>query len=163
MHKLSLETSRLKLILQSTDEVLAFLDTMSAEDRAQVSPAWIEMMRNSPPGPWTHAFKVLSRADEQTVLGNCAFKGPPNSDGAVEIAYGIEPQHQNQGIATEAAQALVAYALEDDSVRQVIAHTMENDNASSRVLVKCGFQCVGQIEDPEDGMVWRWEKDPLAV
>ena len=31
-------------------------------------------------------------------------------------------------------------------------------NASTRVLTKCGFRHVGEVMDPEDGLVWRWEK-----
>jgi len=31
-------------------------------------------------------------------------------------------------------------------------------NASQRVLAKCGFQYVGEITDPEDGLVWRFER-----
>jgi RimJ/RimL family protein N-acetyltransferase len=27
-----------------------------------------------------------------------------------------------------------------------------------RVLAKCGFQHIGEVIDPEDGLVWRWEK-----
>jgi len=38
------------------------------------------------------------------------------------------------------------------------SHTYGADNASARVLTKCGFKEVGQVMDPEDGMVWRWER-----
>ena len=31
-------------------------------------------------------------------------------------------------------------------------------NASTRVLTKCGFRHIGQVIDPEDGPVWRWER-----
>ena len=27
-------------------------------------------------------------------------------------------------------------------------------NASARVLTKCGFKAVGEVIDPEDGLVW---------
>jgi hypothetical protein len=26
-----------------------------------------------------------------------------------------------------------------------------------RVLEKLGFTCVGEVVDPEDGLVWRWD------
>jgi len=28
----------------------------------------------------------------------------------------------------------------------------------ARVLECCGFECVGEVMDPEDGLVWRWER-----
>ena len=38
------------------------------------------------------------------------------------------------------------------------AHTAPTANASTRVLAKCGFDFVGEVMDPEDGRVWRWER-----
>ena len=63
-----------------------------------------------------------------------------------------------KGYATEAAEALVSYALADPRVRVVRAHTFEKANASTRVLTKCGFGYIGEVIEPEDGLVWRWEK-----
>ena len=76
-----------------------------------------------------------------------------------EISYGVNPDHQRKGYATEAAQALTAYAFRSGQVRVVWAHTLPEPNASTRVLTKCGFRRVGEVIDPEDGLVWRWEKD----
>ena len=79
-------------------------------------------------------------------------------EGVVEIAYGIDPDHQGRGYATEAAAALVEFALATDTVRLVRAHTLPESNASTRVLTKCGFEHIGEHIDPEDGLVWRWER-----
>ena len=76
----------------------------------------------------------------------------------VEIAYGIVPGYQGQGYATEAAAALVEFAFGSGQVSAVRAHTVPTTNASTRVLKKCGFQCLGEVDDPEDGVVWRWER-----
>jgi len=65
--------------------------------------------------------------------------------------------HQGQGYATEAAEALVRYAIDSGQVGTVCAHTLPEANASTRVLTKCGLECVGEVVDPEDGLVWRWE------
>jgi [ribosomal protein S5]-alanine N-acetyltransferase len=74
----------------------------------------------------------------------------------VEIAYGVDPE-QNRGYATEAAAALVAFAFDSGQVRIVRAHTFAEESASNRVLTRCGFRPVGQVIEPEDGLVWRWE------
>jgi [ribosomal protein S5]-alanine N-acetyltransferase len=76
----------------------------------------------------------------------------------VEIAYGIAPSYEGHGYATEAAKALVAFALERVDVTSIRAHTKPENNASGRVLSKSGFHQVGEVEDPEDGPVWRWER-----
>lgn len=96
-------------------------------------------------------------------IGQCGFKGPPEADGVAEIAYGVDPDQQGKGYATEAAEALVIYAFGSGRVRLVRAHTLPERNASTRVLTKCGFSHIGEVIDPEDGLVWQWEKRQEAV
>ncbi len=43
------------------------------------------------------------------------------------------------------------------------AHTLPENNASAHVLKKCGFDFVGEVVDPEDGRIWRWERAVAAV
>ncbi|GAA5505511.1 hypothetical protein Rcae01_00956 [Novipirellula caenicola] len=31
------------------------------------------------------------------------------------------------------------------------------------MLTKCGFPHIGEVMDPDNGLVWRWEKHPIAV
>ena len=154
--RLVIPTERLDLDLESTEALLARVEAMSPADRAEVSPAWLAQLRAAAPGdPWTHGFAMVERASG-TVVGSCGYKGPPGPEGIVEIAYGVAPEHQGHGYATEAAQALVAFAFGAAEVSQVCAHTKSNNGASGRVLTKIRFTCVGEVVDPEDGLVWRW-------
>src|SRR5262249_7374908 len=100
---------------------------------------------------------ALVHVASNTVIGSASFKGPPDADGIVEVAYAVVPSQQGRGYATEATRALVTYAFRDDRVRLVRAHTLPRNDASGRVLTKCGFTRVGQVTDPDDGAVWRWE------
>jgi [ribosomal protein S5]-alanine N-acetyltransferase len=88
------------------------------------------------------------------------FKGAPDQEGMVEIGYGISPAYRNNGYASEAAEALVRFALSRPEVRIVRAHTLPEPNASTRVLERCGMQRLGEHVDPEDGLVWRWGTPP---
>jgi RimJ/RimL family protein N-acetyltransferase len=160
MKNTELFTANLKLLLKTTEEVLASIEAMSPSDRAEVSPAWIAQMKAAASAsPWTHGFAVVQR-ESGTVVGSCGYKGPPGPEAVVEIAYGMDPEYQGRGYATEAARALVAFAFGSGRVRLVCAHTRPEKNASTRVLTKCGFQRVGEVMDPEDGLVWRWELKP---
>lgn len=96
------------------------------------------------------------------VIGNAGFTGPPDAAGKVEIAYGIVPDYEGRGYATEAAAALVTFARADDRVRGVRAQTLPARNASTRVLEKCGFHLAGEVNHPTDGLIWRWEQEPAA-
>jgi RimJ/RimL family protein N-acetyltransferase len=152
-----LHTEHLRLVLQTPAQVLATIEAMSPADRAEVSPVWIARVRETTDAdPWSLSFQMVDRASG-AVIGGCSYKGPPDADAVVEIAYGVDPAHRCNGYATEAARALVDYAFETGQVRRVRAHTLPNPNASTSVLTKCGFEKLGEVVDPEDGLVWRWE------
>lgn len=154
----SVETSRLRLVPQTRDDLRALVEGMEPHETAELSPVWLALLDGSAPAdPWIHGFALIHRASG-SVIGRCGFKGPPDADGVVELAYGVAPAHQGNGYATEAAEALAAYAFGDSQVRLVRAHTLPEPNASGRVLTKCGFRRVGEVVHPEDGLVWRWEK-----
>jgi len=150
-----IETPRLQLVLDTTEAVLARIDAMSPADRAEVSPEWLARMRDSLPTPWTHGFTVMTRVPNE-IVGSCGFKGQPDANGMTEIAYGIAPAHQGRGYAKEAAAALVQFALGAGAL-VIRAHTRPENGASARVLESCGLTCVGDVLDPEDGLVRRWE------
>ena len=107
--------------------------------------------------PWKDGFAVVHVADN-IIIGLCGFTGPPGTDEMVEIAYGIAPGYRARGYASEAAQALVAYAMAIGQVRIIRAYTLPQHNASTRVLLKCGFTLLGEVVHAEDGIVWRWER-----
>jgi RimJ/RimL family protein N-acetyltransferase len=102
---------------------------------------------------WTY-FPI--HLQDQILIGTCGYKGPP-SDGSVEIGYEIIEAYRGKGLATEMAKGLIENAFKDQSVRQILAHTLAEENASCSVLKKCGFIKTGEIEDEEDGLIWRWE------
>jgi RimJ/RimL family protein N-acetyltransferase len=151
-------TARLDLVLQTPDEVLAWIDSLPPADRAEVSPDWVKRVRATAVGdPWALSFKAIERATGSAV-GSCAFKGPPDAAGVVEVGYGIDPAHRGCGFATEMAGALVGFTFASGQVRLVLAHTKPDNAESARVLSKCGFHRVGEVMDPEDGLVCRWER-----
>jgi RimJ/RimL family protein N-acetyltransferase len=107
-----------------------------------VEPAW-----------WTHLF-VLRATSELVGLGG--YKGPPSA-GMVEFGYAIAPAYRGQGFALEAATLLVDRAFAEPAVSRVIAHTLGEPNTSTRILQRCGLMMTGEIIDPDDGPIWRWE------
>jgi [ribosomal protein S5]-alanine N-acetyltransferase len=150
-----LRTARLTLVPADPE---ALRHTFSAGFPAEVSPKWIEQLRTATgPDPWVFGYTAVQTASN-TTIGGGSFKGAPGSDGIVEIAYGIDEPYRRQGYATEIAAALVSFAFADARVRVVCAHTFPAAGASPRVLERCGFDRVDDVVDPEDGVVWRFEK-----
>ena len=155
-------TERLELVLQTPEQTLAWVESLPLTDRAEVSDDWITRVRQTPEGdPWSLSFTIVDRASGSAV-GGCAFKGPPDGSGVVELAYGIHLPHRGRGFATEAAAALAGFAFASGRVLLVRAHTKPDNGASGHVLAKCGFRPVGQVVDPEDGLIDRWVRDADA-
>lgn len=155
-------TDNLTLVPQTLDEIRARIEAMAPEEKAELSPEWLaRLAKATEADPWTHGFSLVNRASG-AVVGMGGFKGPPGADGVVEIAYGVDPDHRGKGYATEAAAALARHAFDSGLVRVVRAHTRPDSHSSMRVLAKSGFQPVGEVIDPEDGLVRRWEisEDP---
>lgn len=106
-------------------------------------------------GEWGTFFACAP--DTRQVVGSCGFPAPPASERVVEIAYFTFPPFEGQGWATVMAATLTARAKASPSVDRVIAHTLPEPNASTRILEKCGFQRDGEAVDADAGPVWRWK------
>ena len=139
----------MQLVPRTRDEVRATLALLAPEVRVQISPNWLALLEKSPAqDPWVHGFHVVN--DDGLNVGLAGFKGPPHGE-AVEKGY-----------ATYAARALSAFAFASGQVRVVCAHTLPEGIASQRVLLKSGFGKTGEVVDPEDGLVWRFEMTRLS-
>lgn len=169
------ETERLRLVPYSPEHYLALIEGVEEFTQSfghppaaglrefivsdEVSESFLEMLHHSEgEDPWHFGFALVDKATD-IVIGSGGYKGPPDDESTVEIAYGVVPDYEGKGFATEAAAGLISYATnQDKSVRTIRAHTLPEANASTRVLAKNGFQKVGVVEDPDDGTVWRWER-----
>ena len=117
-------------------------------------------LRGVPPEWFAH---LVVDGPSGRAIGTCGFKGPPDADGMVEIAYHTFPAFERQGYATEMARALRDLASADPDVQVVRAHTLPERNVSTRILENLGFDFRGEVVEPEDGAVWRWEVIPRRV
>lgn len=105
-------------------------------------------------GWWTY-FPIHKQ--DGKLIGSGGYKGKPSADGMVELGYEIAPNYRNRGLATEMTMGLVEHAFNDERVKSVVAHTLGHENPSTHVLQKCGFEKIGEIDDPDDGLIWKWE------
>ena len=92
------------------------------------------------------------------IVGTCGFAGPP-VDGEAEIAYFTFPGNEGKGIAHQMAVTLMREARKTATAEVFIAHTLPAEGASTTILKKLGFQCLGIVEHPEDGPVWKWREN----
>ena len=112
--------------------------------------------RDPRPDPWGSYLVEL----EGKPIGIAAFKSAPNPAGEVELAYMTFPAHEGRGHATGTVAALAAIA--EAAGARPIAHTLPEENASNKALRRNGFVYAGEVIDPEDGLIWKWEKPAAA-
>lgn len=100
---------------------------------------------------------MVARDGVRRAVGSVVFHGAPDHEGAVELAYGVEPESQRSGYATEAVLASVVWALEQPEVRVVRAATPPWHVGSQRVLERCGLRRTGARDSPI-GEIEEWER-----
>lgn len=96
------------------------------------------------------AYYIL--ADDRPV-GTCGFKGPPDSDGRVDVGYSVVASEQRRGHAAAALRALLALAFADGRVFRVVAETIPSLIASQRTAESCGFTLTDRRPDPQLGEI----------
>jgi [ribosomal protein S5]-alanine N-acetyltransferase len=106
------------------------------------------------PALWCVPFLIVSTS-RATVLGACSFKTAP-VDGRVEISYGLARAERGRGVATIAIGKLLERAAESGEVKEVVAHIVPGNVASSRLATRLGFTPEGLLDDADGEQVMRW-------
>jgi RimJ/RimL family protein N-acetyltransferase len=83
------------------------------------------------------------------VIGFCGLVHPGGQTEA-EIKYAYRREAWGQGLATEAAAALLRYGFQAHGLRHVIATAAPDNVASHRVLLKAGMR-LAQLRSNDDG------------
>ena len=165
--RLSLEPITLEIVEAVFRDDRAELEAIT---RARVSSVWpgralieqafsasLEAIRADPIRCLWGNRLIVMRATHRRVVGSIVFHGAPDSAGVVEIGYGVEGRWQRTGIASEAARAMVDWALAQPGVQCVAATTPPWHSASIRVLENAGCVRSGLEEHDALGEVARYE------
>lgn len=142
----------MELIAITEDGQLARPVSFTSQTAAEIVEAATQLYRAvGYEPPWIGYLTV----EKDACVGFCGFKSPPQNN-RVEIAYFTFPEYESRGVATRMAAELIRLALEEMPAVTVVAQTLPEENASTSVLKKLGFQMVEIIEHAEDGLVWEW-------
>ena len=145
----------LELLSKSHEELLAF-HGWTALEGALLPSEFVASYVNSVRG--REDFVGVWAVAVGEVWGSGGFKSAP-VEGCVEIGYGVAPSIEGRGVGTAICEGLVNYAFSHGAT-EVIAHTLPEGIASQTILAKNGFTKVGEFQDPEDGLVWRYRRTP---
>src|SRR5215203_5301145 len=167
---MTIETKNLKLIACDTDILKSAIEgneILATKINVTVQENWTEfgvgalkysldrLTESEEEKNWWTYFPIHKQ--DNKLIGSGGYKGKPTTEGTVEVGYEIESGYRNRGLATEMTKGLIENAFRDHRVKSIIAHTLGQENPSTKVLQKCGFEKVEEINDPEDGLIWKWE------
>ena len=156
---LTIKTQRLILIAATAELARADIvdrSTFSKLLNAQVPSSWpIEVMKDAQEpfaqalerGATTPGWGMWYIISAMTLYGTVGCYGQPDADGVVTIGYGIVPEAENKGIASEALAGLIGWLQATGKARMLRATTFEFHHPSIRVLEKNGFKCIGVSTD----------------
>lgn len=97
---------------------------------------------------------VVTRRDTGQAIGSVGLGGPPNDEGTVIIGYATYPGFEGKGYASEAAQGLMEWALQQPGVVRVAATIPPWNEKSMRIAERIGMRRIGTTWDEEVGDVY---------
>jgi len=117
------------------EEVLRYIPKRTREERMAIFHTAIEEYKT---GKRLGKWGVFNKADGDCI-GSCLLRIFDNDPTQIEIGYSMDRKYWGQGIGTEMALAMVAYAFTDPRVKEVVGVTDIANAGSQRVLEKAGL------------------------
>ena len=113
-----------------------------------------EMSGRSPgsPGGWVQL--SVEKRDDNELVGDVGLSPAEDEPDVIKVGYTVAPAFQGLGYATEAIDALVAYAFDALGAEVVRAYASAENIASLRVAEKVGMRLIERIEHRDGDEVW---------
>lgn len=89
--------------------------------------------------------------ENREIIGDIGFKGQPDSEGKIDLGYGIVESARKKGYAREAASGLIRWAFMDEKVREITAMCDIENTGSINLLTSLKFE----RKDIEENM-FKW-------
>ncbi|NOU93271.1 GNAT family N-acetyltransferase [Paenibacillus sp. LMG 31456] len=145
LRQLITEDSRDLFQYFSKDEVTKYYDLESFTEIGQSEElihTWNKRFQEKKGVRWGITIK-----SEDKIIGTCGFHNWSNEHFKAEIGYELAPEYWQQGIMTEALEALLPYGFRELELNRIEAF-IDPDNISSRKLLeKIGLKEEGYLKD----------------
>ena len=83
---------------------------------------------------------VYEKVDTSTLIGLAEFYDYKPSGKVISFGYRFLSEYWGRGIATSCIQAMIDYIKNNTEVKLITAHVLPENKASSRCLIKNGFE-----------------------
>ena len=141
---MQLLTERLFLIPLRPDGMRALLARTTDPELVQPYTDMLDLSLAHPDQWVWYTACGLYQNDSGDWVGDLGFKGLPEN-GHPEIGYGLLPEYEHQGYATEAVRAACRWAFGQPGVTAVESETDPGNAASQAVLRRVGFVPTGTM------------------
>ena len=122
MKEIEVKTKRLILRPLSDSEIEALTERIDDEELCTAYGEMLDGCKRNPENRIWYAPWKMVLADSQESVGDLCFKGPVKNH-SVEIGYGVLSEHESNGYASEALQAMTQWAFSQKDVVFVEAET----------------------------------------
>jgi ribosomal-protein-alanine N-acetyltransferase len=122
-------------------EVCLHLPKRTTDERIHI---FRTALNNYPGNKRIGIWGMFNKADGE-FIGSCLLRPFNNELEKIELGYSMDKKYWAQGIGTEMAKAMVAYAFIDKNVTEVVGCTTMQNTGSQRVLEKAGLKRVDNL------------------
>ena len=126
--------------LNREDEIMEFFPFRRTPEQADV----VMDKLNSMIAEYGFGFTALERKEEGDCIGFCGLSRtdlePFFPEGSVEIGWRLLPETWGKGYVSESARRLLAFALEELKLAEVVSFAVHNNHRSLAVMQRIGMQ-----------------------
>jgi len=98
-----------------------------------------------------YLLRVAVSKDNPIIIASAGFHDAPDSDGMIEIGFGVDKKYQGRGFGQELLHGMWSWVVNDPQIK-TLRYTVSQDNLiSQHIIKKFDFEFQGQQIDEEDG------------
>ena len=155
LRELNIEDARDFFLLNEDPEVIQYTGDGPFDD---VKAAEHFLRHYKPYQKYGYGRWAMIRKTDQAFLGWCGLKYSPDLD-ETDLGFRLYRKYWNQGYATEAAHASLAYGFKKKGLTMIVGRAMKVNGASIRVLEKVGMVYWKEYDfDGRPGVYYRIDK-----
>jgi len=138
-----------EVALDASPDVMRYLGAGQPRNRAEVEEHHHERLREARNGLGFWA------GYHRTEFVGWWLLAPADDDerGQAELGYRLRPEFWRQGLASEAAAALLAHGFDDLGLTRIFAETMAVNTGSRAVMSRLGLTCIGTRDEGIHGPI----------
>ena len=115
----------------------------------EIAKSWIEKHPQREKLGVSYEFAICFKEEPNKVIGSVSLMDINPIAKRAEMGYWVARKYWKQGIATEAAKAMINFGFDNLGLHSIFARYFDINPASGRVMQKCGMTYVGTIRDHE--------------